>query len=408
MPAESGSGLSSGSGAADISAAGAEFVLSLKDDASPRLAKVQEGVKGFAKTTKQHMLPLKGLMGNIFTLAGTGGLLGVGIGTAQLGLESLAESAREWITGAQAAARAQERAAEVAEHAAGVQNRMIEESVARLRELAAAGDKWAATLASPAERLGDIERRLRAARDRQAELLREFHKGEQSPAQAAAGSAAFDELGKQILEMEARRLKLLDPLTHDDDFVKRVNALRHEIATTAPALDGFRAKVEALFAGQVHNPASRLELMQLMDEAAGRDARDKIDAAAKTLGDYVKAAELAERQAGMTAHQVALMNAELAGVGGSALDDARRTLLSGGGVGQLLGMTLGTLPAIGAAVKGLAGATTRGTFAAPGAVAAQVFGGARGATDLLAAIRDGRGGLPRAIGEAVAQALVLI
>lgn len=339
MPAAAGSS-GGGGGAGDVRAGGAYYELSGKDKLSPALDKAESKVKKFSKAIKEHAI-IEGGLGQIFEKAGQGGALGLGIALAQKGVEELGGSLHEWVTGAEAASKRFKEANEAATRAAEAQSKAIEEQLAAMRELVATSDKWAATLATPAERIKEVERRLGVVAGKLADLDRRARaRGEAGPLEAAIGG----ELTREREALEKERLKLLDPLTHDEGFAARLNALAAEIEDTGPKLDGFQAKVADLFKTITKDsPAAAAEFERFMILAGGRDALDRLEAGRKALEDYVKEVRQTRAEVGLSPHEIQLRRAAELGVN---TEDARRELLGGSGLGLAVSSFLVGLPAL--------------------------------------------------------------
>lgn len=143
-----------------------------------------------------------------------------------------------------------------------------------------------------------------------------------------------------ITEAEKLRGRAIDP-TRDPAFVGRVKELK-EAMEFAPKLDGLEGfvrqvtELETKFGGK--NTKKVFE--DLFAGAKDADAAQKIRDATKSLKEYVAGVEKAQREAGKSAHEIALMNAEAAKVPKAAIDDARASLLGRGGI---LGRALGKL-----------------------------------------------------------------
>lgn len=417
MPQKSGG--PGGGGAGNIRAGGAEYELALRDNMTAQLNKVQNGVKGFAEKVKKHMAPLGGALGQIFETGARGGAIGVSVALAQKAIGAVSDSIGEWAFGTKSFKRELEASVSLA-------GRLSEQSA----EIAASTREWAGMATNRLGRVGRLDAgvadqeailaRLRAERAKtRAAFDRNFGVtgrniglgiiGELGTSQDAARDALksidaeIAKVVKTLGDLRGESFRAFDVMS-DKSFLNSIEKFKDSMreARSEDDIGAFTKQVRDLRRAFGGDASTKSLFDNLKNEAGYTETRIKINAATKALTDYVAAQELARKQADMTGDQIAIMNAEIAGVDAAAIASARRSLLSGSGMGQLLGGFLSTLPAIGEAIKGLS-SSTRGGFVTPAGVAQQMFGG--GSTKTLQEIRDGKGGLPQAIGRATSAEL---
>lgn len=409
MPAQNSGG--GGASGGDIKAGGAYYELQLRDKMAAQLAKAQGAVKGFAETAKKHMAPLGGALGQIFNVAATGGAIGIGIGLVQKGIEFLNERAAQ-------AEKEREEAQKRAQAEMAETKKRIEETVASMRGLTAETEKWSATIVAPADRLLDLTTRIKAAfAERDAVGARAEGDGRED----AIKRAKVEELGRLAMELDARRRKILDPFK-DDAFVRKLNELKEAMKDVKEEAGEHAKAMAALFraAAAPKDPAVLKKMGEELDAARFKDWEvavkaelDSIDEgirkATRSLEDFVDAKKLAAAQSMMTEGEKAIDNARRGGADAGVLADmeGQIRLLESNMGGGLAG--LGIAAALSQAVKmgAATNASVRGGFVAPGAIAAQMFGGAGGKVEkLLDKIAEGKGGLAREIGRAILVGLI--
>lgn len=427
MPAKPPGG-AGGTSANDIKAGGASFELVLKDEMSSRLAKVQEGVKGFAEKVKRYSAPLAGGLGQLFEVGARGGALGVGIALGQKALSAVSDEIGELALGTKTFQKNLDAAVESATQLSQ-----------RASEISASAREWAGAAVGPMGRAGELSTGLDRVREKLQQIYAERDKaasaldsvlsfrpgsdpnrnmalllaGKLDESRNAAKTAlkGIDtELEKTLataIELDKSISRILNPAS-DPAFRGATAKLSEEMKSSLEEpLTGFQRKVADL-KKQFGVPGTEPIFQMLMDDAAIADSEARIQAATKALTDFVSAEKLAESQSGKTAREIALLNAEAGRVPKEVLDQARRDLLGGGGVGQLLGMFLGALPDISTLTRGMRSTVAGGLG---GGAGLQQFGYgsslAKEQTDLLKWLVDGKGKLPDRIGQAVADGLVL-
>lgn len=427
MPAKPPGG-AGGTSANDIKAGGASFELSLKDELSGRLKAAQTGVKNFTESVKRYSAPLAGGLGQIFEVASRGGLLGAGIAIGQQAIMGLSDEIADLISNATTLNKEVERFGKLSAESLKIWERSFSAADARL--LSESAPNRTAAITSEIARL---ERELSgvkiASKDAADEVDRLSGKAITDPdrfklwagggleASLKAATDRMSEADKAAEKLAGRLSKLRTDLATERDPVKRFGAdisameaaLNDAIGTFGMSAD--RAKLFRMeMAGVPEHilQTNRLLVDTLEYMTANAEKAKQQAESVKNLQDYVANELFAAKTAGLSPREIELLKAQRAGVPGDVLDQARRDLLGGGGVGQLLGRFLGALPDISTLTRGMRSTVAGGLG---GGAGLQQFGYgsslAKEQTDLLKWLVDGKGKLPDRIGQAVANGLVL-
>lgn len=405
MPAASGAGGGGGGSAHDVRAGGAFYELTGKDKLGPVLDKAEDKVKEFSKTVKAHA-SVEGSLGKLLNLAGSGGALGLGIGSVLEAGKALKTAFFDAVSGAaefqsvleQSAKAAAEIGARIAD--AGTAAR---DAAGLLTTREGKGGALTAGIKEQQRILEELLIQQRAAEARVKEL-----EGFNGTLRLTGNldtrrSAAAENLKAITAEIDKARAAMKSLTSERDKFFDirgDVNRLREAMnLAVAPKFEGFVGQVKEL-ERQLGSKAPRGLFGVLLKDAEIADAAVKINAATDALKAHVQAQRQAQMEFGKTADEIALMRAELAGVDKELIENARRELGSGSTLAGILGAVLpalGNLAGQGNRLSGLFDSVKSGFNTAS---ARQQFGIGDKPNDvpkLLAALNDGNCALPQEI-----------